>query len=294
MKRGGAVYLQHFALSEPPFSLTPDPAFVFRSPSYQAALNTVLLALEHGEGFAKVTGEVGTGKTMLGRELLAALQGRCATAYVPHPLLTPREMACALAAEFGVASAARLASSRLHLALQKRLIAAAEAGQRVVVLIDEAHALPTDTLEYVRLLSNLETAKRKLMQLVLLGQPELDERLRSPALRALASRIAFGERLLPMDRAATAQYVAHRLATAGWRAPLPFNAAALWLLHRASGGVPRRINRIAHKALLLAYGAGRMHVTLPMLWQAVRDDAALCGAGRAGPAAVWRHQGLRP
>lgn len=280
------MYLQHFGLNEPPFSLTPDPAFLFRSHAYQAALNTVVLAVDQGEGFVKVTGEVGTGKTMLGRELLALYEGRACTAYIPHPALDPRQMARALAAEIGVASASRLGSVRLHETLQHRLLALARQQRPVVVVIDEAHALPTDTLEYLRLLSNVETAKSKLMHLVLLGQPELDQRLAGRELRSLASRIAFSEHLKPMDRSTTRQYVGQRLAAAGWRAPLPFTGPALWQLHRSSGGVPRRVNRIAHKALMLAYGHGRRRVTWLTLWRAACDDSAVVPRPASTPLAA--------
>lgn len=267
------MYRSHFGLGELPFSLTPDPSFVFRSSAYQAALNTVVLAIDQGEGFVKVTGEVGTGKTMLGRELLALLEPRACTAYIPHPELDPKQMARAMASEIGVGSASRLGSVRLHEALQARLLSLASQGTPVVLLVDEAHALPTETLEYLRLVSNLETVKRKLMHLVLLGQPELDQRLATPQLRALASRIAFCERLHAMDRSTTAQYVAHRLRAAGWKAPLPFSRPALWKLHRASGGVPRRVNRIAHKALMLAFGDGLHRIDWRLMWRAARDDA---------------------
>lgn len=268
------MYLHHFGLREMPFSLTPDAGFVFRSRAYQAALNTVLLAVDTGEGFVKVTGEVGTGKTMLCRELLALLEPRQATAYIPHPVLDTREMALALAGELGIGNATRMGSSRLHASLQWRLLALAAKQRPAVVVVDEAHALPTRTLEYLRLLSNIETAKRKLMQLVLFAQPELDARLAQPRLRALASRIAFAERLVPMDRATTLQYLAHRLHAAGWNAPPPWSDAAAWWLHRASAGVPRCVNRIAHKALMIAYGEGRHRIDWRTVRRAAADDAA--------------------
>ena len=274
------MYLHHFGLREMPFSLTPDAGFVFRSRAYQAALNTVLLAVDTGEGFVKVTGEVGTGKTMLGRELLALLEARFSTAYVPHPALDPRQMACALASELGIGAPSRSGAARLHAALQSRLLKLAGQQRPTVIVVDEAHALPTETLEYLRLLSNLETSKRKLIQLVLLGQPELDARLHGSALRALASRIAFAEQLQPMDRATTSQYLAHRLHAAGWNAPSPWSDAAVWWLHRGSGGVPRRVNRIAHKALMLAYGEGRWRIGWLAMRRAAADDAATVGPAR--------------
>ncbi len=249
------MYLEHFGLREPPFSLTPDTGYFFRHGAHQAALNTLLIALRSGEGFLKLTGEVGTGKTLLCRLLLKQLGTDCITAYIPNPTLSPAGLRRALAGELGVKCAPTASAHVLLAAISEALIAHAQAGRRVVLLIDEAQALSDESLESLRLLSNLETEKRKLLQLVLFGQPELDQRLAEKQLRQLAQRISFSARLEPFDRPATCAYAAHRLVQAGARDGL-FTPRALGLLHKASNGVPRRIHILAHKALIAAYGAG--------------------------------------
>ncbi|MCW5632061.1 MAG: AAA family ATPase [Rubrivivax sp.] len=286
------MYLEHFGLDELPFGITPDTGFTFASATHHEALATLLHALEGGEGFVKVTGEVGTGKTLLARTLLHSLAGRAVvTAYIPNPHLTPRELLAALADELaltpGRRPGQRTSQRELHDLVQGALLAHAEAGRRVVLIIDEAQALPPPTLEGLRLLSNLETGKRKLLQVALFGQPELDSVISDPACRSLASRIAFAAWLAPLPRRDLASYVQHRLRVAGWRGPPLFTPAALWLLHRASGGVPRRANILAHKSLMLAYGQGLYRVGLAQAWPAVRDHrrtwrrhgGAVAGAG---------------
>jgi MSHA biogenesis protein MshM len=282
------MYLDHFGLHESPFSITPDTAFTFAAPSHQDALTTLLVALRGGEGFVKVTGEVGTGKTLLCRTLLAALaqEDGVVTAYLPQPQLAPREMLRALAAELRLDPRRRSAAPELHAAIEQGLIAAAEQGQRVVVCIDEAQAMPAETLEALRLLSNLETAKRKLLQIVLFGQPELDTLLASAACRSLASRIGFAAELAPLTRADFARYLQHRLLVAGWRGPAVFGVVARALLYRASHGVPRRANMLAHKALLLAYGDGVHRVSARHAWAAVRDGRRHAPSLRAIGASV--------
>jgi MSHA biogenesis protein MshM len=269
------MYLDHFGLRELPFGLTPDTGFRFDGSAHQQALTTLRLALESGEGFVKVTGEVGTGKTLLCRTLLQALGAQTddpsVTAYVPNPLLTPRELLRHLAAELELRCHRRSASRDFFEAVEAALIAHAEAGRRVVLCIDEAQAMPVATLEALRLLSNIETGKRKLLQVALFGQPELDVVLARPECRSLQSRIAFSAHLGPLDAAELRHYLAHRMVIAGWRGPEVFGFVARWALLQASGGVPRRINVLAHKALMLAYGEGRRRAGLRDVIAAWRD-----------------------
>ncbi len=268
------MYLQHFELSEPPFSLTPDTGFFFGQGSHQEALNVLLVALHNGEGFIKVTGEVGTGKTLLCRQLLKLLQEHAVTAYLPNPFLNPTGLRMALAGELGIEFARNIGQHRLLQLIYERLSQHNCDGRRVVLVIDEAQTLPDDSLEALRLLTNLETEKRKLLQVVLFAQPELDRRLRREEFRQLRQRIAFSHELRPLDAPALERYVHHRLTIAGYRGAVLYNRRALKCLHRASGGVPRLVNLLCHKSLLLAYGCNARSVSHKQLLVASRDTEA--------------------
>lgn len=254
------MYLNHFGLSEFPFSITPDTSFVCSLQGHQEALNTLLVALNGGEGFVKISGEVGTGKTLLCRRLLQSLDAGWVTAYLPNPNLDGDTLLRALAEEFGVEDFAGLDQYHLLRRVNLALLGFARAKKRVVVCIDEAQAMPIETLEALRLLSNLETEKRKLVQIVLFGQPELDAKLRRPEVRQLLQRIAFHYRLGTLKKSELELYLAHRLRVAGFRGEALFSPAALRALHRASGGTPRLINILAHKTLLAAFGEGRQTI----------------------------------
>jgi len=259
-------YLKHFGLREMPFGITPDTSYFFACRSIQEALNTLVIAVSNGEGFIKITGEVGTGKTLLCRKFLSTLGPGWVSAYIPNPNVEPRMMVLALADELGVI-ADLVEPHRLEKDLTQRLLDIARQGKRVVLCMDETQAMPLATLETVRLLTNLETEKRKLMQVVLFGQPELDRKLASDSVRQLRQRITFQYTLKALGRGEVADYVAHRLTIAGYSGPALFSDSALKALHSASRGVPRLVNILAHKALLLAYGEGlrraeRKHVRL--------------------------------
>jgi MSHA biogenesis protein MshM len=275
------MYLQHFGLREPPFSLTPDTSFFFACANYQEGLNTLLVAARTGEGFIKIVGEVGNGKTLLCRKFLATLSsdrkttteigtqdggtsGRYAakfiTAYLPNPYLEPRSLLLALAEEFRIEVDSGIDQHMLLKQLTLTLLDFARAGQRVVVCLDEAQAMPLESLEVLRLLTNLETEKRKLMQVVLFGQPELDERLRQDSVRQLRQRISFQYQLNGLHRDEMDRYLRHRLAVAGFQGETLFASGAVSLMHRVSHGTPRLVNIIAHKALMLAFAEGRQQI----------------------------------
>ena len=267
------MYLSHFGLREAPFGLTPNTGFYYGLPPHEEALQVLNWALAQGEGFIKVTGEVGPGKTLLCRKLLGELGSEARPvrlAWLPNPHLTPGELRAALALELGLSMRDQGEldlTDRIH----RHLIALHQQGQRVVVLIDEAQALPDETLEAIRLFGNLETESSKLLQIVLFGQPELDARLARPHLRQLRQRIGFSYCLRALRVDETRAYVEHRLQVSGYRGAELFEGRALRLLWRASRGVPRLINVLAQKCLMLAYGRGMRRIGPRLVRLAIRD-----------------------
>ena len=273
------MYLQHFGLTEFPFGITPDTSFAFSGHAHQEALNTLLVALKCGEGFLKITGEVGTGKTLLCRRLLQTVGEGVVTAYLPNPNLDPDTLLLALAEELRIKDVIGLDQFHLLRRINLGLLEYARAGKRVVLCIDEAQAMPAPTLEALRLVSNLETEKRKLIQIVLFGQPELDERLADPSVRQLLQRITFSYRMTGLGRDEVALYLHHRLRVAGYRGEPIFTGGAVRALRRASRGTPRLINILAHKSLLAVFGEGRQAVRFRHVRGAAKDTE---GAGSAG------------
>jgi len=265
------MYQDHFGLREPPFGITPDTSFVYACASHQEALNTLLIAVRNGEGFIKITGEVGTGKTLLCRKFLATLDESYVSAYILNPYLEPRTLVLALADELGIKLDSDLDQHRLLKALDTALLDLARQKKRVVVCLDEAQAMPIECLEALRLLSNLETEKRKLLQVVLFGQPELDDKLAHQSVRQLRQRITFQYRLGELRRDELDFYIAHRLRVAGHRGDRVFSSKAVRAMYRASGGIPRLVNVVAHKAMLLAYGEG-LHQVSPHHVRAAAGD----------------------
>ncbi len=263
------MYLEHFGLRELPFSLTPNTSFFYDRGSHKEALNVLLLALKSGEGFIKITGEVGTGKTLICRKLLNSLGEDFVIAYIPDPFLHAGALRRALATELGLSG--NCTAEKLTQFLTERLLSINAQGKRVVVLLDEAQALPDDSLEAVRLLTNLETERHKLLQVVLFGQPELDQRLDQAHLRQLKQRITFSYRLHPLNQAEVREYLQHRLRISGFQGGTLFSPWALRGLATASRGIPRLVNILAHKALMAAYGEGMPLVQARHLRRAVRD-----------------------
>jgi MSHA biogenesis protein MshM len=274
-------YLRHFGLREPPFGITPDTSYFFPCRATQEAFNTLVVAIANGEGFIKITGEVGTGKTLLCRKFLGTLDASWISAYVPNPSFEPRTLYFALAEELGLLVSASLDQHQLLKATTKTLLDLARQRKRVVLCMDESQAMSLETLEALRLLTNLETEKRKLLQVVLFGQPELDRKLASKSMRQLLQRITFQHRLRGLEENEVGAYVAHRLAVAGFTGRALLSASALSALHRASCGIPRLVNILMHKAMLLAFGEGRWTIERQHLRAAISDTpaAAPLGAG---------------
>jgi type II secretory pathway predicted ATPase ExeA/septal ring-binding cell division protein DamX len=282
------MYLNHFGLKKPPFRITPDAGFFFAGANRGATLEALQYAILHEEGIVKVSGEVGSGKTMLCRMLMERLPASAAEIiYLANPSLSRDEILIAIADEMGVgASHAPPLGSRLLKALYERLIVLYGQGRRVVVLIDEAHAMPRETLEEIRLLSNLESSQSKLLQLVLFGQPELDALLDAPEMRPLRERITHSIRLEPLARADVEVYIEFRLRAAGCRGPNPFSRAALRLIAEASLGLTRRINILCDKALMAAFAADTHAVTPREARRAIADSGFAGAPGRIGRMAL--------
>jgi len=279
------VYEAFFGLREKPFALTPNTGFLVQLAPYQACLNLLRVALAEGEGFVKITGEVGTGKTLLCRALLNELDpSRYQLAWLPNPSLSPLALRQALAHELHVPDVEQLDTHGLLAALHARLIELAGEGRSTVLLIDEAQALPVSTLEGLRLLTNLETEQSKLLQVVLFGQPELDQTLVRQDLRQLRQRITFSYALRPLDVADATRYITERLAVAGYRGEPLFERSAVRLLVQGSRGIPRVLNILANKCLMAAFGEGSRCVGVRHVRRALADTE-----GSALPQGWSRH-----
>jgi general secretion pathway protein A len=280
------MYTGFYGLGEKPFSLTPDPRFLFLSASHREALAHVLYGIEQGEGFISVTGEVGTGKTTLCWTLLERLGPDTELAFVFNPVLSGDELLRAISAEFGLATEG-LSRAQLNDQLNRFLLDQRCAGRRVLLIVDEAQNLPAQTLEEIRLLSNLETSTSKLLQILLFGQPELDAKLESRELRQLRQRIGVRWSLESLDAAETREYVRHRLRMASGGQLEIFTEGGLREVHRRSGGVPRLVNLICDRALLAGYAAGMRQVGADLVGKAARE--ILLGPKRRGgiPNHLW-------
>jgi type II secretory pathway predicted ATPase ExeA len=264
------MYLEHFGLREAPFRITPHTEFFFAGANRGATLEALLYAVTAGEGLVKVTGEVGSGKTMLCRVLMDRLPDTVETIYLAIPSLSRDEMLAAIAEDLGIETAGANTNKLMRL-LQEKLIELHTAGRQVVALIDEAHAMPLATLEEIRLLSNLETGTDKLLQIVLFGQPELDQHLALPHMRQLKERITHSFTLSPLPPHTVSEYVWFRLRAAGYHGPELFGPEALTIIAEASEGLTRRINSFADKTLLAAFAAGTHTITADHARAAVSD-----------------------
>lgn len=246
------MYLNYYGLTEAPFDITPNPRFLFYSAKHREAYNHLLYGLRERKGFVQLTGEVGAGKTTICRAMLEQLDDRYSTALILNPVLNPDEMMKAVASEFGlpVYGLDRLETLAV---INDFLLHQVERGKETVLIIDEAQDLTDELLEQIRLLSNLETDDRKLLQIVLMGQPELRDRLNNPRLRQLRQRITVRYHLLPLSRAEVNQYIEHRLHVSGGNGTPYFTRPALWRVYHYTQGIPRLVNALCDKALLAGF-----------------------------------------
>jgi len=287
------MYESFFGLREAPFTLTPNTHFFMKSETHNQGLEMLLWALNNKEGFIKISGEVGTGKTLLCRKLLNALDDKFVTAYIPNPHFSAETLYCLLADELSQgltvdnplkasendhSLVAGISGDQHVIALQRiqnRLIHFANEGKQVVLVIDEAQSMPEDTIEALRLLTNLETESEKLLQVVLFGQPELDDMLAQKNLRQLQQRITFQHNIQSLDRSSIENYISHRMLMAGYTGGRLFEASAITLLTKASKGIPRLVNVLCHKALMSAFGQGSRQVLKQHMKSAIDDTESV-------------------
>ncbi|MHB9101340.1 MAG: AAA family ATPase [Sulfuricella sp.] len=304
-----AMYLDHFGLSQSPFKITPNTEFFYPGGNRGAILDALLYAIIHGEGIVKVTGEIGSGKTMLCRMLESMLPENVEAIYLANPSLNRDEVFHAIADELGLATEGKRGGEIMRL-MQSCLIEKHAASKQVVLLVEEAQAMPLDTLEEIRLLSNLETAHHKLLQIVLFGQPELDDHLNLAQMRQLKERITHGFKVPPLDQKDIPEYLMFRLRAAGYHGPNLFSAGAIKLITAASQGITRRINVLSDKALLAAFAENTHNILPKHIKAAIKDSeftvprgglalkqigfaAALVGLGIA-LGAGWQHLASLP
>jgi MSHA biogenesis protein MshM len=266
------MYEQYYGLSETPFSLTPDTVFFYQSFTHREALNVLLVAIKAGESFIKVTGEVGTGKTLVCRKLLDALDEQYNTVYLPNPYMSCDALLNAVIVEMGIAD--NLEGENYLACINQYLIESAQQANSTVIILDEAQSLPEDSLEAIRLLSNLETEKNKLVQIVLFGQPELDANLAKSSIRQLQQRNMHTYQLKPLNQPSIRSYLQHRIRSAGYIGPELFDQEARKLLFKISQGVPAVINVLCNKAMMLSYASGEFHVQKRHVKAAALDSKA--------------------
>ena len=264
------MYLEFYGLKQAPFDLTPNPRFLFHSGKHREALNHLLYGIRERKGFVQLTGEIGAGKTTLCRAMLEQLNGQFSTALVLNPALNATELMKLIATEFGLNVKGHDRLETIS-AIGEFLLKQTGQGREPVLIIDEAQNLTEELLEQVRLLSNIETDDRKLLQIVLLGQPELRDRLNSPRLRQLRQRITVRYHLAPLTRFEVIQYVQHRLELAGARGVPFFTPPAMWRVYFYSRGIPRLVNAVCDKALLAGYIEHSDHITHRMVARAIRE-----------------------
>ena len=264
------MYLEFYGLRLAPFDITPNPRFLFHSNKHREAFNHLIYGIRERKGFVQLTGEVGAGKTTLCRALLEQLDGNFSTALILNPVLNADELMRAIATEFGLDVKGR---DRLETiaTISDFLLRQTLAGKETVLIVDEAQNLTEDLLEQVRLISNIETDDRKLLQIVLMGQPELRDRLNSPRLKQLRQRITVRYHLAPLTRNEVGQYIHHRLALAGSHGVPTFTFPAIWRVFGYSQGIPRLVNALCDKALLAGFVERSYRINYRMVGRAIRE-----------------------
>ena len=282
------MYYGHFGLNQPPFKITPNTEFFFGGGQRGPILEALIYAITHGEGIIKVTGEVGSGKTMLCHMLQARLPAHIETVYIANPSVAPEEILHAIAFELQLSVPRDAPRLEVMQALHDFLLKRYAEGRRVVVFVEESQSMPLATLEEIRLLSNLETRNDKLLQIVLFGQPELDDNLRQPNIRQLRDRITHGFQLDPLSAGTIHEYLMFRMRAAGYRGPELFSPSVVKRIARASQGLTRRVNLIADKALLAAFSENTHTLRPKHIAAAVRDsEFGRQGAPRIEPRYLW-------
>lgn len=271
------MYLEHFGLREEPFRMTPDPAFFFPSKQHRAAIAGLIYLVEFRKGFGILTGGIGTGKTMLCRILLSRLGADTQTALIVHPPRKRRELLQAIIDEFEIATGGVKGSYALIEKIQQFLISKLEQGQNVVLIIDEAQHLETDVLEEIRMLSNLETEKEKVLQIILVGQEELREKMATDELRQLRQRVVVNCTLEPFSFNDTCDYIQHRIDMAGLPGVELFEVEAIQQIHEFSKGIPRVINAAGDRCLLAEYAKRSGQVSADTAQSVLAEFARLQG-----------------
>lgn len=265
------MYRKFFGLKDKPFEITPDPRFLYRSDIHKEALANLKYAVREGKGFTVVTGEVGTGKTTLIHSLLSTLDGNVRTAYIFNPNLRPTDFLNYICDDLGLKADELRSRGQSLTMLHNFLLECYEKNEKVYLIIDEAQSLTPRLLEEVRLLTNLETAKSKLLHLILMGQPELDNMLADPGLRQLKQRITIRHRITPLDEKDTRDYIFHRLKIAGAKHINIFDEGALKEIYRYSSGIPRLINIVCDNALITGFSREEKKITRPIIKEVIRE-----------------------
>ncbi len=264
------MYKDFFGLKEKPFNVTADPNFLFFSKKHREAFDHLIYGIRERKGFLEITGEIGTGKTTLCRALLSRLDEKAKTAFILNSNLPEVQLLSAIATDFGLAIKPKTKINILS-ELNRYLIEQLKLGFNVVLIIDEAQNLRAAQLEQIRLLSNLETNKEKLIQIILVGQPELKEKLNSPGLEQLRQRIAVRYHILPLDKTEVDDYIYHRLGVAGSDGNIQFEPDSISEIFDYSGGIPRLINLVCDRALLLAFVMNTKNISMDMIKRSVEE-----------------------